>query len=79
MFNSTKLASLYPGADGREAAKCRALTAIGTLGILENAAMHGLIDLPRALTRLQATTFRARRELFAMLLARDAERQRSRP
>jgi hypothetical protein len=32
MFNSTKLASLYPGADGREAAECRALTAIGTLG-----------------------------------------------
>jgi predicted nucleic acid-binding protein len=39
---------LIDDADGREAAERRALTAIGTLGILENAAMHDLIDLPRA-------------------------------
>jgi predicted nucleic acid-binding protein len=67
---------LIDDADGREEAELRVLVAIGTLGILENAAIQGLIDLPGALARLQATTFHARAELFQALLARDAARRR---
>jgi predicted nucleic acid-binding protein len=66
---------LIDDADGRAEAERHALTATGTLGILESAAIHGLLDLPGALTRLQATTFRARPELFQELLARDAARR----
>jgi predicted nucleic acid-binding protein len=66
---------LIDDADGRVEAERQVLTATGTLGILENAAIHGLIDLPSALTRLQATTFRARPELFQDLLTRDAVRK----
>ena len=66
---------LIDDADGRAEAERQALTATGTFGILENAAIHGLIDLPDALARLQATTFRARPELFQELLARDAARK----
>jgi len=69
---------LIDDADGRAEAERHALTATGTLGILENAAIHGLLDLPSALTRLQATTFRARPELFQELLARDAARKEQR-
>lgn len=68
---------LIDDADGREAAERHALAAMGTLGILDTAALRGLVDLPSALARLQATTFRARRELFEALLARDAERKQS--
>jgi predicted nucleic acid-binding protein len=67
---------LIDDADGREKAERRALMATGTLGILEAAAIHGLIDLPSALARLQATTFHARAELFQELLAHDAARKR---
>jgi predicted nucleic acid-binding protein len=67
---------LIDDADGRAEAERQALTATGTLGILEAAAIHGLIDLPVALTQLQATTFRARPELFQDLLTRDAARKR---
>jgi predicted nucleic acid-binding protein len=67
---------LIDDADGREAAERHALAATGTLGILESAAIHGLINLPDALARLQATTFRARAELFQALLARDAARKK---
>jgi predicted nucleic acid-binding protein len=66
---------LIDDADGRAEAERHALTATGTLGILEAAAICGLIDLPRALTRLEVTTFRARRELFQDLLVRDAARK----
>lgn len=69
---------LIDDADGREEAERRALLATGTLGILEAAAIQRLIDLPSALARLQATTFRAKPELFQELLARDTERKRQR-
>jgi len=61
--------------DGRREAQGRGLIVTGTLGVLERAAIRGLIDLPRALARLQATTFRARAELYQDLLARDAARK----
>jgi predicted nucleic acid-binding protein len=67
---------LIDDADGRAEAERQALTATGTLGILEAAAMHRLVDLPGALARLQATTFRARAELFQDLLERDVARKR---
>jgi hypothetical protein len=56
-------------------AERQALTATGALGILETAAIHGLIDLLSALIRLQATSFRARLELYQDLLERNAERK----
>jgi predicted nucleic acid-binding protein len=66
---------LIDDAEGREEAESRALRATGTLGILDAAALHNLIDLPPVLVRLQATTFRARQELFQDLLARNAARR----
>ena len=65
--------------DGREEAARRALRTTGTLGILEQAAMHELLDLPSVLTQLfTTTTFRACAALIQDLLARDAARK-SRP
>ena len=61
--------------DGRRVARSRALAVIGTLGVLEEAAIRGLIDLPHALAQLQATTFYASPALFEELLARDAVRK----
>lgn len=60
---------------GRREAHSRALTVTGTLGVLERAAVRGLIDLPSALARLQTTTFRVKHELIQNLLARDATRK----
>ncbi len=62
--------------DGRQAARSRALTVTGTLGVLERAAERGLIDLPSTLARLLTTTFRVRDELIQAVLARDAARKR---
>jgi len=67
---------LIDDADARVVAERCALTAIGTLGILETAAMAGLIDLPRALALLQTTTFHASKQLYQVLLDRDAARKR---
>ena len=67
---------LIDDADGCAEAERHNLTATGTLGILEAATIHGLINLPGALARLQATTFRARPELFRHLLEHDAARKR---
>jgi predicted nucleic acid-binding protein len=65
--------------DGREEATRRALRTTGTLGILEQAAMRELLDLPSVLTQLfTTTTFRARAALIQDLLARDVFRK-SRP
>lgn len=79
------LAEELPGAilviddhDGREEAARRTLDLIGTIGVLEEAAIRGLIDLPPVLAQLQATTFHASPRLFAEALARDAARK-SRP
>jgi predicted nucleic acid-binding protein len=62
--------------DGRQAARSRALTVTGTLGVLERAAERGLLDLPSTLARLLTTTFRVRDELIQTILARDAARKR---
>ncbi len=62
--------------DGRRAARRRGLSVIGTLGVLEEAAVRALIDLPRVLAQLQDTTFYVSAALFEELLARDAARKR---
>jgi predicted nucleic acid-binding protein len=61
---------------GRRVARARALKILGTLGILDEAAARGLLDLPAALTRLQATNFRVTREMVQVLLDRDTARKR---
>jgi predicted nucleic acid-binding protein len=66
--------------EGREEATRRALRTTGTLGVLEQAAIEGLLDLPSVLTQLLTTTsFRARAELIQDLLARDVARKSSPP
>src|SRR5437870_3584311 len=45
--------------DAREAAKERGLEVVGTLGVLEEAAKRGLIDIEQKIKDLKGTTFRA--------------------
>jgi predicted nucleic acid-binding protein len=61
--------------EGRQEALQRGMQVTGTLGILERAALRDLIDLPTAVTRLQATTFYPPAEIIAAMLARDAARK----
>jgi predicted nucleic acid-binding protein len=61
--------------DGREEALRRAIPVTGTLGVLETAAIRGLIDLPLVLAQLWATTFYASQRLYEEVLARDAARK----
>jgi predicted nucleic acid-binding protein len=60
---------------GRRAARSLSLRTLGTLSILDEAAARGLLELPAALTRLQATNFHVTREMVQALLARDTARQ----
>jgi predicted nucleic acid-binding protein len=62
--------------DGRLIAGERNLSVIGTLQILALAAEAGLVELPVAFARLQATTFRVSTRLLKTFLDRDAERIR---
>ena len=64
---------------GRRVARARGLIVIGTIGILETAAIRGLIDLPSVLTQLQATTFYASQSLYDEVLARDVARKANPP
>lgn len=59
----------------RAAAAQRGIRKMGTVGVLEQAALRGLVNLPEALARLQRTNFRISAEIIAALLARDAECQ----
>jgi predicted nucleic acid-binding protein len=61
--------------DGRIEAERLGLTVVGTLGVLERAAERGLLDLPTALTHLQATNFYVDAALIEEALARDAARK----
>jgi predicted nucleic acid-binding protein len=47
----------------------------GTLGVLDRAAQHRLIDLADAFNRLKATSFRYRSEMLDALLAGNARRE----
>lgn len=54
----------------------RGLRAIGTVGVLEQAATQGLVDLPEVLARLLTTNFRVPRSIINDALTRNAERKR---
>jgi predicted nucleic acid-binding protein len=58
----------------REALR-RNLRVTGTLGVLDEAAGRGLLDLPEAVRRLQQTSFRAPPTLLRSLLEHDAGRR----
>lgn len=60
----------------RDVATQRGIRKMGTVGILERAAVRGLVDLPEALARLQSTNFRIHADIVEALLTRDAERKR---
>ncbi len=55
---------------GVKAARAKGLRVVGTLGVLDQAAAVGLIDLPQALARLTATNFRVGWQLIEMFLAK---------
>jgi len=63
---------------GRREAQRRNLRITGTLGVLNDAAARGWVDLPSALERLRQTTFRASPRLLQSFLDRDAERKKRR-
>ena len=61
--------------EARKAAIRRALRVMGTLGVLEQAAIHGFIDLPEVCARLLRTNFRIKDDIIQSALARDAARK----
>lgn len=60
---------------GRSAAIHCGLAVVGTIGLLEQAAMRGIIELPPTLTRLRQTNARLDPELIQAALARDLARR----
>lgn len=61
---------------GRQEATRRNLRVTGTLGVLNDAASRGWLDLPLALERLRQTTFRASPNLLQSFLDRDRQRRK---
>ena len=61
---------------GRLEAKRRHIPTTGTLGILDDAARRGLVDLPLAIQRLRSTNFRAADSLLEWLIARNQQRKK---
>jgi hypothetical protein len=61
--------------EARKAAIRRALRVMGTVGVLEQAAIHELIDLPEVCARLLTTNFRIKDYIIHNVLARDAARK----
>jgi predicted nucleic acid-binding protein len=53
---------------GRREAEKRGIPVIGTLGVLREAATLGLLDLPNAVKRLEATSFHIAPQILARLL-----------
>jgi predicted nucleic acid-binding protein len=62
--------------DGTTAARALGLAVIGTLGVLDQAAIRGWIDLPTAFNRLGQTTFRSPHRLMAAMLEQDVQRKK---
>lgn len=60
--------------DGTRFALRQGLKVVGTLAVLEQAANRKLLDLVRALDRLQKTTFRVSQQLIQAVLERNAAR-----
>ena len=63
---------------GRSAAIHCGLAVVGTIGLLEQAAARGLIELPTALARLRQTNARLDLELIHAALACDQARRQKR-
>lgn len=61
--------------DGREAARQRGLSVVGTLGILERAALAELLDLEIAAERLRDPIFRVADDLIQEVLERHRKRR----
>lgn len=62
---------------GRNAARQCGLAVVGTIGLLEQAAIRGLIELPTVLARLRQTNARLDPELIQAALDRDQARRKS--
>jgi predicted nucleic acid-binding protein len=62
---------------GRIAAIHCGLAVIGTVGLLEQAAARGLLDLPQAMDRLRQTNARLDPALIQAALERDKARKQS--
>jgi predicted nucleic acid-binding protein len=60
---------------GRNAAIHCGLAVVGTIGLLEQAAARGLIELPQAMERLRQTNARLDAELIYAALERDKARK----
>lgn len=63
---------------GRAAAQLCGLAVIGTVGLLEQAAERGLVDLPDVIARLQQTNARLDPKLLLAALDRDKARKQAR-
>jgi predicted nucleic acid-binding protein len=63
---------------GRNAAVRHGLVVIGTIGLLEQAAARGLLDLPQAAERLRQTNARLDPDLIRGALERDIARKQGR-
>jgi predicted nucleic acid-binding protein len=59
---------------GVTVARQQGLAITGTLGVLDLAARHGLVDLAAAFERLKATSFYYRQGLLDALLAQHSKR-----
>ncbi len=62
---------------GRLEAQRRNIRTTGTLGVLDDAAERGLLDLGVAVKRLRSTNFRAADSLLESFIVRDRERRKS--
>jgi predicted nucleic acid-binding protein len=60
---------------GRREAERRSVPTQGTLGVIDLAARHGLLDLPVAIGRLRKTNFRVEERLYQVMLDRDSARR----
>ncbi len=67
---------LIDAGDGYDAATQRGMRCMRTVGLLEQAGIHGLLELPEAIARLRRTNFRIHPTVLDTVLARDAERKR---
>jgi predicted nucleic acid-binding protein len=65
--------------NGRRVAARLGVPVIGTLGVLEQAAVQGYITLSSALERLLMTDYRIDKRLVAEALERDAKRRSDNP
>src|SRR5262249_46488586 len=61
--------------DGYDTATQRGMRCMRTVGLLEQADIHGLLELPEAIARLRRTNFRVHPTVLDDVPAHDAERK----